>query len=841
MNFILKMAWRDSRAARRRLLLAAFSIVLGIAALVAVGSLSANLRQAIGEQAKQLLGADLVVTARQVLPAEVENYLGTLGGEVARGVTFTSMMVLPASDGQTRLVSVRATEGGFPFYGEFITEPAGALERLRGESGAAILEDTLIAQFGVKPGDPVKLGGVTFIVAGAVKKVPGESMASGLFAPRVFVPLRAVPATGLLNAGSIARYEAFVKLPPGSDAEKLAGELKEKFAGARLRVETVAGRQRELGQTMGNVDSFLSLVGFIALLLGAIGVASAVQVYVRQKLATVAVLRCLGATARQSFAIYLVQGLALGVVGAVVGAALGVAVQLALPLLAGDLLPVRVEFFVSWLAVARGAGMGLAICFLFTLLPLLSVRRVPPLAVLRAGFADGAGQRDGWRVALLVVIALAIAAFLVAQAPRPAIGLGFAAGLGVSFGFLFGFARLLSWTVRRFFPKNAPYVWRQGLANLYRPNNRTVLLLVSLGLGSGLLLTLVLTRATLLGQLRHDQGDRPNLMFFDIQDDQKDPLETLLATEGAPVRVSAPVVTMRLVAVKGRRVEELLRDKNSNLPGWTLRREYRSTYRARLVGTEKLVGGKFAARAEPGESVIPISVEEGLARDMQLKLGDELVFDVQGVSMTTKITSLREVDWRRMEPNFFVVFPEGVLEEAPKFYLAAVRVATAVDSARVQRAVTRAFPNVSAIDLALVLQTLDGVFSKIEFVVRFMVLFTVATGVVVLAGAVLSGRSQRLREAVLLRTLGATRAQLVKIQLVEYLVLGVLAALIGGALAVTAEWLLARFVFKAPLVVPPLALVISVASVAGVTVITGWLANRGVADHPPLEVLRREG
>jgi putative ABC transport system permease protein len=841
MNFVLKMAWRDSRAARRRLLLAAFSIVLGIAALVAVGSLSANLRQAIDEQAKQLLGADLAVAARQALPADVEHHLASLGGEIAHEITFTSMLVLPASGGQTRLVSVRGTDGAFPFYGDFVTEPLDAVARMRSEPDAVILEDTLIAQFGVKLGESVKLGVSLFKVVGALKKIPGESMATGLFAPRVFVSMRTIPSTGLLNAGSIARFETFIKLPPGRDAEKLAAAIKEKFPGERLRVETVAGRQRELGRAMQNIDAFLSLVGFIALLLGAIGVASAVQVYVLQKLATVAVLRCLGATSRQSFAIYLLQGLALGVVGAAIGAALGVAVQLALPALVREFLPVQVEFFVSWLAVARGSGLGLLICLLFTLLPLLAVRQVPPLAVLRAGFTDDAPRRDPWRMGLLAVIALAIVAFSVMQTPRPAIGLGFAVGLGVSFGLLVGLARLLSWAVRRFFPKNAPYSWRQGLANLYRPNNRTVLLLVTLGLGAGLMLTLVLTRATLLGQLRNDRGDRPNLLFFDIQDDQIGPLEKLLATEGAPVRSSAPIVTMRLSAVKGRPVEELLRDQSSHLPGWTLRREYRSTFRAHLVGTEKLTGGKFDEKAEPGEIVIPVSVEDGLAKDMQLKLGDELVFDVQGVLMRTKITSLREVDWRRMEPNFFVVFPEGVLEAAPKFYVVAVRVASAADSARVQQAVTRMLPNVSAIDLALVLQTLDGIFSKIEFVVRFMVLFTVATGVVVLAGAVLSGRSQRLREAVLLRTLGATRVQLVRIQLAEYLVLGILAALTGGALAVAAGWLLAHFVFETTLVIPPWSLVGSVTGVAVVTVVTGWLANRGVFDRSPLEVLREEG
>ena len=228
-------------------------------------------------------------------------------------------------------------------------------------------------------------------------------------------------------------------------------------------------------------------------------------------------------------------------------------------------------------------------------------------------------------------------------------------------------------------------------------------------------------------------------------------------------------------------------------------------------------------------------------RDLQLKLGDEIDWDVQGVPVRTRVGSVRAVDWRRLEPNFFVVFPTGVLESAPKSYLVALRAATRADSARVQRALAADFPNVSAIDLALLLQTLDTIFGKVAFVVDFMALFTVATGLVVLAGAVVAGRYQRLRESVLLRTLGATRRQLAQIQLVEYAVLGGLAAIVGGVLALAGAELLARFVFDAPLVAPPLTLALGGLAVVAVTLLTGRLADRGLAARPPLEVLRTEG
>jgi putative ABC transport system permease protein len=359
-----------------------------------------------------------------------------------------------------------------------------------------------------------------------------------------------------------------------------------------------------------------------------------------------------------------------------------------------------------------------------------------------------------------------------------------------------------------------------------------------------LILTLNLTRSTLLRQISYSGGGgRPNLLFFDVQDDQIAPLGRTLAALGAPILQQAPIVTMKLAAIKGQPVAEILRDRSArggHGPGWALTREYRSTFRGELAPTEKVVAGQFEGRVPAGATVVPVSVEQGLARELGLQLGDELDWDVQGVTVKTRVGSLREVEWRRLEPNFFVVFPLGALEAAPKFYVAAARAATPAESARAQQAVVREFPNVSAIDLALVLETLDNIFSKVSFVVQFMALFTVATGVIVLAGAILAGRFQRIRENVLLRTLGATRRQLVQIQLVEYAILGVLAVVVGGGLAVLGNFLLAKFVFETAAVAPVLPLLGAMAAVCAVTLLTGWIANRGVADHPPLAVLRQE-
>ncbi len=852
-------------------MLFSLSVVLGIAALVAIGSLGSNLERAIDDQAKGLLGADLIITGRNPLNESGREHVAAIAAEVASEVSFSSMMAFPSANNLTRLVNVRAVEGNFPFYGDFTAVPAEAPAKLRAGGEVVIVEETLLRQFDAKVGDSVKLGNTTFTVVGALQKLPGESSALvATMAPRALIPRSALAATGLAERNVLVRHRTMLRLPPERLPALVESELRQYFRGEGVGFDTVAERKRNLGRVLDNIENFLGLVGFVALFLGAIGIASAIHVYVRQKITTVAVLRCLGATAWQSFAVYLVQGVALGIFGAVVGAALGLVVQIALPRLLGDLLPFDVQFFIAWPAVARGMGAGLVICVLFTLLPLLAVRRVSPLVALRSAFVERTGS-DPWRSAIMGLIVVAVAGFSIWQTGKVRDGLGFTAVLGAGFGILGGLAKFTAWSARRWFPRRAPYVVRQGVANLYRPNNRTVLLLLSLGLGTFLMLTLFLTRTTLLKEIEFSGGGgRPNLLLFDIQDDQLDGMVKIAATEGAPVLVQAPIVTMKIAALKGKKVEELLRTardrseagevgarsegekgkgrkgegqkgmSGDRMPGWTLRREYRSTYRGKLEGTERLVSGSFVGSVAPGEAVVPVSIEEGLFKDMGLSLGDEIEWDVQGVPIRSRVASVRAVEWRRLEPNFFVVFPLGVLEPAPKFHVAALRATDSAHSARVQRAMVAAYSNVTAIDLALVMQTVDGIFSKVAFVIEFMAAFTVLTGVIVLVGAVASGRFQRVRETVLLRTLGATRRQLLQIQFVEYAILGVLAAIVGSVLAVAGNALVAHFVFKitpsAPLLLPVLAVV----AVSAVTVLTGLLSSRGIANEPPLEVLRQE-
>ncbi len=853
MIFLFKLALRDARASRGRLLLTSLAVVAGVAALAATGSFGAGIRDAIDRQARELLGADLVVESRSAPDAETEAYLRGLGGETAREIAFASMLAVPSTDGgvsASRLVTVRAVDAAYPFYGDVVSAPAGARSGLDG-GDAVLVEETLLKQFGLAPGSAVRLGQKTFRVAGALQKLPGESAAVALLSPRVLVDRAGLEGTGLLGPGSLARHRVHFKFPAGTDVEALAARERERMRSLRLNEDTVGERKRELGRAMENVNAFLSLTGLVALLLGAIGVAAAMHAMVRRKLATVAVLRCLGAGAGLGLGVFLVQGVAVGLLGAAAGALAGAGLQATLGALLRDFLPVEAgDFGVRWGEVLRAGGIGAALTALCTLVPLLAVRRVPPLAVLRAVEPE-TGRRDWLRWAagaLLVALVLALTVWLAGGWRN---GLGFAGGLAVAGGALALVARLVMWAARRCsgLLRGLPFAMRQGLANLYRPGNRTARLVVALGLGAFLLLTLAFSRGALLGQIRFAGSEgRPNLLFFDVQDDQVDGLKATLASAGAPAGSEAPIVTMRLARLKGSTVEEVLRDRASGIPGWTLRREYRSSYRAQPADTEKVVAGEWvsswapgAGGMESGDEIVPISVEQGLAKDLKLALGDELEWDVQGVPVRTRVASLREVEWRRMSPNFFVLFPTGVLEGAPKFHVLAARAEDKALNAAVQRAVASAFPNVSILDLGLVIESLDTVFSKAELAVRFIALFTLATGVVVLAGALAAGREQRVREAVLLRTLGASAGQVRAALVTELAALGLMAGATGAVLALGGGAAVAIFAFKAAPVLPWTPVLVTTLAVTALTVGVGLLTQRGLLRRPPLEVLRAEG
>ncbi|HEV7500240.1 MAG TPA: FtsX-like permease family protein, partial [Vicinamibacteria bacterium] len=555
LRFALRLAWRESRSPRRLLLMMA-SVTAGVAALVAIGSFTRNLQASVRDQARSLLGADLAIGSATPFTPRAESLLaalleGSQAGkekpEVARVESFAAMAYVPRTAG-ARPVQVMAIEGGFPFYGQIETAPAGGWPGL-GQGGGVLVDPALLTMFDARVGDVLSLGDARLEIRGTIVNYPGDIGIRSALGPRVFLASRDVGRTGLLRFGSRARYDVFVKLPASVDAQRLADRNRIRLASERVNIRTVSEDQRSLNNALGRLGRYLSLIGLVALLLGGLGVASAVRALMKKKMDTIAVLRCLGASAGQIFTAYLVQAVALGLVGSAAGVVLGVGIQWLLPRLLRDMLPVDVVFAPAPASIVGGLALGAWVAGLFSLLPLLAIRDVSALAVLRRAFEPAPGRRrDPRRILAVLALVLSVVLLAVMEAPTPVAGLVFAAAIGTALAALWGAALFLMKVVRRLLSPTWPYVWRQGLANLYRPANQTAMVILALGFGAFLLDTVYLVHHNLLRDLRVGGGtqDRPNLALFDIQPDQREGVRALLRREGLAADEPVPIVPMRI-------------------------------------------------------------------------------------------------------------------------------------------------------------------------------------------------------------------------------------------------------------------------------------------------------
>ncbi|HEY9383655.1 MAG TPA: FtsX-like permease family protein, partial [Gemmatimonadales bacterium] len=550
------MAWRESRAGRRRLWLLTGAVTAGVAALVAINSFTQNLRTSVAAQARALLGADLAFHSGKALPPAVNALLDSLivpgpdgrAGRRALQISFVGMAYVPRTPG-VRLVQVRAIEGGYPFYGAISTEPAGRWQRLA-EADGVLVDPVLLSALGARLGDTLALGNGRFPILGTVLNVPGDVGVFSAFGARVFLPARALGATGLLQFGSRADYDAFVELPPGRDAQAIARKYRNPLRELRVGIRTVEEDREDLTDALSQLGNYLGLVALVALLLGGLGVASAVNVFIKRKLDTIAVLRCLGATSGEVFAVYLLQALVMGGIGSAIGAAFGVGLQQLLPFLFTGLLPVDVRVVPSPGSILLGTGLGLWVAGMFAALPLLGVRRVSPLMTLRRDVEPPAG-RDRLARLTLLLIAASVVALASIQVGRLRDGAVFAAACGIALCCLWLAARALIGAVRRWFPSHWPYLWRQGLANLYRPANQTVTVVLALGFGAFILTTLFLAQANLLRQFRPGGSHtRPNLMLYDIQPAQREGLKGIITANGLSSAPAVPIVTMRIKSIR---------------------------------------------------------------------------------------------------------------------------------------------------------------------------------------------------------------------------------------------------------------------------------------------------
>jgi putative ABC transport system permease protein len=844
------MAWRETRAAWVRLVFFFVCVAIGVAAIIVLRSVVQNVRLTLTREARQVVGADIVVRSPRAWTPEVRATLdAALAGVPTARTEVTETRTMAAAEegkgnGKVRLVEVRGVEAGFPFYGDIELE-AGApySQRLLTGFGALVPPEFLL-EMGLSVGDRIRLGGRPFTIRAVVTRDRVQRGGMNFaFGPRVYVALEDLRGLGLLGFGSSATYQTFLKVNE-REIDRLTSDLKQRYANSVVSVRSWRTFEDRLGQNLVTAENYLSLVGFAMVVLGGIGVWSVTRVLVQQKIRSVAILKCLGASSRQVLAVYVTEVLWLALAGSLLGVGTAAAAASAIP--ESVLLPLgitRVSITAS--AAAQGVAVGLLVSLFFALVPLLEMRLVKPLLLLRADTAGSARRAD----ALSRVATAATAAALVLVATWQSGSLR--AGLFVSAG-LAGVALLLfgaGWLLLRL---TAPLAWsrrfalRHALVSLARPGNQTRVILTAVGLGCFFVLSVRSIQANLVGEFSAQVGaTSPDFVLIDIQRDQVDGVQTAVAPfVREPARVM-PLMRARVVGVEGRSVH--LPTPDAVREQGRLTREFGVTYRDTLQPNEQVTAGTFwppSAGGPPDPAAdTEVSISEEVRRDASVGVGDLVRLDLAGQVVRARVTSIRRVAWDETQNGgfFFVLRPGPYLARVPYSFVGFLRAGDdPATRAALQRDLVRLFPNVSAIDVRAVVASVRTILDKITLGVTVVGAITVGAGILILVGAVAMTKFQRLYEAAIYRTLGASTRTLTGMVAIEYGVLGLLAGVMGAAGAFGLSWALARYLFDMTWRPAPLMLTGGALVTALIVCAVGLAASVDVLVRKPLGALRHE-
>jgi putative ABC transport system permease protein len=824
---------RDFRAGEQRLL--GFAVLLAVAALTAVGFFADRLNAGLARDARQLLGGDAIVSSDKPAPPELVQQAEALGLATARSAAFPSMARAPdARGGATRLVSVKAVSDGYPLRGQLQVKTAvdAPAQPIKGgpRPGTVWADAAVLDALQLAVGDTLLLGDAELKVDRIIAVEPDRGAGFINFAPRVMLHEVDLGATGLVQPASRVGYRLAVAAPSGRDAAvrdfvRAAEERIQKAPLRGVRVESLESGRPEMRQTLDRAAKFLNLVALLSALLSAVAVGIAARDFAARHLDDCAMLRVLGLSQRRIAGAYTVEFLAVGLAASAAGVAIGFAIHYVFVWLLGGLVDADLPLPGPWPGLF-GIGVGLTLLMGFGLPPVLQLARVPPLRVIRRDV----GELKAASLLVLVAGTLGFAALLMAVSSDVMLGAiavgGFAAAVAL-------FAAL-SWVavqvLRRAVPEARAPRWLVLATRQIAARPAFAVLQVSaLAVGLLALVLLVLLRTDLVDSWRQaTPPDAPNRFVINLQPDQAQPFRTTLEAAGVRRYDWYPMIRGRLVAINERAVTAAnFEDRAARL----VDREFNLSHSADLPSHNPVSAGAWQAGDEDG-----LSVEEGLAETLGLKLGDRLRFDIGGIVREGRITSLRKVDWGSMRVNFFVLFPVAAMPELPVTYISAFR---APVTKGFDNALARDFPNITTIDVSAQIAQVQGVLDQVIRAVEFLFGFTLVAGLVVLFAAVSATRESRSREFAIMRAMGAGSRLLAQVQRAELLGVGALAGVLASLAAVAVGWALARYAFEfrwQPSPVVPL-----VGGVAGalLALAAGWWGLRDVLRRPVVETLRR--
>lgn len=828
------LAWRLARRELRggirsrfrgfRIFLAC--LALGTAAIAAVGSLSSAIETGLGGEARALLGGDIELRIHHRPATDEQRRWLTEHGELSEVIEVRAM-ARHSDGGKQRLVELKAIDGLYPLVGELEIQGGQSLaEALTpvGGIGGAVVAESLLEKLGLAVGDRMAMGDAEFHIAGVIAREPDRVTRGVQLGPRVIITRAGLDKTGLLKPGSLSQYLYRIVLPAGAETAPFIEALGEAFPGAPWRVRDPGRAAPGLMRFVDRLTLFLTLVGLSALLIGGVGVGNAVRAFLTQRRPTIATLKCLGAPAGLVLRVYLLQVMGLAVIGVTGGLIVGAATPLIAAPLLSDLLPVSLATGLYPGPLLLAAAFGIMTTLVFSLGPLMMARDVPAAALFRQTVA-GARRKVRWLdTGVLSLLTLTLMLLTVLSARDKPLAIWFVIGASAAF-LAFRLAGALVIWLARIAPRFRRPRLRLAVANLYRPGTPTPSVVLSLGLGITVLVAIMMIERNLSSRIEETVTDEaPSFFFIDIQPDQVQPFEDLAASfPGAGPVQRVPMLRARITTIAGVPVADMTPPPHF---AWVTRGDRGITWSATPPSRgSKVVAGEWWPADYSGPPLI--SFDKAAGEAFGLGIGDSMTFNILGREITAEIANLREIDWTTMGMNFMVIFSPGALEGAPQTNVATLRIPQDQEQA-LENAVTKAFPNVSAIRVRDILADVTRIMDSINTAMKAIAGIAIAAGVLVLSGAIAAGRRQRIYDAVILKTLGATRGDVLGAYLIEFALLGLATAGIAAAAGSLAAWAVTTYLMHLDWSFTPAAMVwttvICVLATMGFGVMGTWRA-----------------
>jgi putative ABC transport system permease protein len=841
MTFIFNLTLREIRSSWQRLLFFFLCIALGVGSIVALRSLIQNLTQVVGNDARALMTADVEVgSTNDFSPTEVAAIEGVIARfpivEDRNEVNTTLSMARPSDPTNESLefVELKGIEPPFPLVGTFTTSDGKPFDFKLLENGGAVPSRVLLEELKVKVGEKIRIGEGEFEVRGTIDDEPGGS--SGFrIGTRVFVEKKAFDEAGInRNSSRVRRRILYLT---SDNPTQIVAELREALKGTTVQVRSYREQQENLSEQFERTENYLALTGLLILVLGGIGVWNVARAFIEQKRKTVAVLKCLGASGNRIITVYLLQILTLGAIGSLFGVLLA---QLGLWLAAwkfGDQLPAKMSYSINAWSAVQGALLGILISLLFSALPLLQIRSIKPKLLLRDDNNASISKLDWTRWLFGALSLAALLGLAVWQAGSIKVGALFLGGLAVTGLVLFVSAAILTAILKRLKRVNS-FSFRQAVNSLYRPGNQTRIILLAVGLGAFVVITVQGMQSNLVREFDMTQNRRlPSLIFVDVQKSQIKDLTALIEQRTGEKPDEVPAVRARIAYVNGEPIDYENREVRQQQG--QIGREFSITYRPNLDDNETIVSGSWWG--SDASDVPQVSIEEHMADTLKVSAGDSITFDISGRMMTAIIASVRRIDVRNTRTAFVFVFKPGPLEAAPQSFAATMlNHIPQTERQRLQREILDKFPNVQIFDVADIIEAVNRLVNNFVIAISFVGSFVLLSGVLILIGSVALTKSQRIYENAVLKTLGAKRRTLATILIAEYGLLGLLAGIIATGFAIALSFVTATYLMEIEWQFDLLLAVAGLVITTLLVTIVGVAASFDVLFRKPLATLRSQ-